>query len=126
MNIISKAKIGKKETLKIGDTVRVRLKDQKLKKGYKPKYSEATYKIDQIEKPYHFVEGETKPYLAAHLMKVKGVEIHPEKEISNKPKARTKARATEVEIPVPAIEERPARIKKNRFVDTDFGTFLIE
>jgi hypothetical protein len=126
MNILEKAKIGKKEKLEVGDTVRVKLKDQKLKKGYKTKFSQSTYKIEKIERPYYHVEGEKKPYLAAHLLKVKTVETHPEKYVSNKPKRRTRARAVEVEIPEPAIEDRPERSKRNRYVKTDFGTFLIE
>jgi hypothetical protein len=120
------AKIGKKVNLKVGDLVRVRLKDQKLKKGYRTKYSQSTYKIEKIERPCYYVEGEKKPYLAAHLQKVTAVETHPEKHVSDKPKRRTRARATEVEIPQPAIEERPERKARNRYVKTDFGTFLIE
>ena len=126
MNIVRKAKVGKKKVLKEGDLVRVKLKDQKLKKGYKTKYSQGTYTIEKVEKPYYFVEGEKKPYLAAQLQKVKAVETHPEKYISDRPKRRTRARAAEVELPVAALEERPTRAKRNRYVDTDFGRFLIE
>jgi hypothetical protein len=126
INIIAQAKIGKKKDLKVGDTVRVQLKDQKLKKGYRVKFSENTYKIAKIDRPYYYVEGEKKPYLAVQLQKVKAVETHPEKYVSDRPKRRTRARAVEVEIPEAAVENRPERRKRNRYVKTDFGTVLIE
>jgi hypothetical protein len=134
--IIKKAHRQTLDPIKVGDSVRIQLKDSKLNKGYKPKYSDLAYIVEKIEKPFYFIKDiDNRKFLRTHLLKISGVEKNiykPENEQTREGKL-TKARTTkavhkfkEIEIPEPAVVNRPKRDARNRYVKTDFGTVLIE
>ncbi len=109
-NIIKHARRHYKPKIQVGDTVVCQAKRQKLKKGYKNKFSNTVHIVEKIEKPYYYLKDEDKLHLAAQLFPVKEVEANPEKIIS--PEKRGRTRAVEVNIPVPNNEERHVSTRK--------------
>ena len=78
-NIIKHSYQKKREPLKIGDKVRIELKDTSIKKGYKPKYSKAIHTITEKNRYYYKVNDSDKMYYRANLRPVSDVEINTNK-----------------------------------------------
>lgn len=78
-NIVNHATKRIRETISVGDSVRVRLKRKSFDKGYKPKYSKQVYKVDRIDGRFYFIHGLTRKYLRAYLEKIGNIEKNVEK-----------------------------------------------
>jgi hypothetical protein len=126
-NILRRQKFKRTEPIQIGDTVRIQLKDNKLRKGYKPKFSTRVYEISEIKDPYYIVKGDNRKYLKAHLQKVSGVEqnenapqndLTREGQLNRARQAKRETQFTEEILPELNIVERPKRqIKKIKKLD---------
>jgi hypothetical protein len=77
IRLFNRATLDNKYQPKVGDKVRVELKDTALKKGYKPKFSDAVHTILSKEKHYYTVDHSTKQYQRTNLMPVNEVEVNP-------------------------------------------------
>jgi len=73
-NILSHATKKIRETISVGDSVRVRLKRKSFDKGYKPKYSKQIYKVDRIDGRFYIIHGLNRKYLRAYIEKVGDIE----------------------------------------------------
>lgn len=123
MNIIKHSEIGKQKELKVGDKVRRRLKDKKLRKGYKAKWSDAVYVVDKIEKPYYYLKDDDRGYLRGHLQLLKDVQYYKnEEKEKEKNEEKVDKQIDEQFAEEIQQQEQPSRPKRNRKeVDTGFN-----
>ena len=70
LNIMKKANKIKRPWLKIGDKVRILLKQKTFDKKYKVQWSKNVYNIENIDPPYFILDGLKRKYLRAHLQKI--------------------------------------------------------
>jgi hypothetical protein len=126
MNIIKNSVVGKQTEIKVGSKVRTRLKDKKLRKGYKPKWDDKVYTVKEIDKPYYFLEGDERGYLRSHLQLVKDVQYYKneerEKEKAERQKEKEEQQFTK-EIEQPEERNRPPRrgVRQRKETDTGFN-----
>jgi hypothetical protein len=135
LELVAKPYVERPE-VKVGDTVRYKEKDPKLKKGYaKPKFSEGTPAVVTKEEGQYttdrVVQGKNKVYLRAHILKSGSVQkgkIVPNLEGTlegrlKQPGGLKATGKTRAAAKVSAIDERkakPSRIRKQ----VDSGVFL--
>ena len=114
-SIIKHSTIKKRPEIQVGDKVRIQKKDEKLRKCYKPKFTHTLFKVERIEKPYYYLEGENRPFLRAHLQKVDEVDKYElPKEVEEKKPKRVARRGKESNIPVPNLQEENRKLRERK------------
>ena len=70
-NISNASTLVYRPDIKVGDKVRILLKEKGITtKKYKPQYSETIHTVQEIKKPYYYVDNAKRGYLRAYLMKL--------------------------------------------------------
>ena len=118
MRLIQKGIKRKYAPLKVGDEVRVELKQRSMNKGYRPKFSEQIHKI--VEKqPHHFkINNSNKMYSRANIMPVGEIEYNvnePDNENTLESRAKklnTFKGTVKYNIPTTNLSERKLRDRK--------------
>lgn len=107
-SIYNASKIVPREEIKVGDKVRVLIKEKAHDKKYKQRWSTDVHTITKISDHYYHVSGSSKRYLRAYLMKVDKAEtrkVTPMLEGTNE--GHLKALATAQKIPTNQTTHEP-------------------